>query len=58
MKDIELRFIEKTITTRVNEYAAEVKIVKILQFRKLKSMAFNADYDRWTDWQDVPLETL
>jgi hypothetical protein len=56
MKDIELRFVEREMTKPIGEGIAEIYMGKILQFRKLKSMAFNADYDKWTEWQDVPLE--
>ena len=55
MKDIELRFVERDEREQVDTYFAMVRKRQVLQYRKLIPPSWNADYDKWTEWQDVPL---
>ena len=52
MKDIELRFVERDEREQVDTYFAIVRKRQILQYRKQLPTS-----GRWTDWQDVPMET-
>jgi hypothetical protein len=56
MKDIELRFVERDEREQMDPYFAIVRKRQVLQYRKLVPQSWNADYDKWTEWQDVPLE--
>jgi hypothetical protein len=50
MKDIELRFVERDERNQLDTYTANVRKVRVLQYRKKYQSTV------WTDWQDVPLE--
>ncbi len=57
MKDIELRFVERDEREQMDTYFAIVRKRQVLQYRKLvPQSAWDEDYNKWTDWQDVPLE--
>jgi hypothetical protein len=57
MKDIELRFVTRPERTNLDTYTAIVRQINVLQYRKLvPQSAWDADYNKWTEWQDVPLE--
>ena len=51
-----LRFVERKITTPINEHVAEIKIVKILQQWWENEPSRYDDVDFFGEWRDVPIE--